>query len=162
MLYWLLFYINILNVSFSDGYLSIQTDSSLLNSNKDSFLYLDVSFKNINEKKFIIRRLKSDPKGKICATYEWSLFIYHKDDNDQCIPPLSFCNEKEKPYIVLRKNAEYHSVLVINFKHIYKVNSYYYPIPNHDFGEYEIQLVLKMKGRDSINSNKIKIFYTDQ
>lgn len=161
----LLIYLCLFNSSISNDSLLISADNYFLNINKDSLLVLDVSFKNLNEKKFIIRRLTSTYKGAICFTNEWIILICHKDfNNKECkyTPHLILCNLIEDPNIILRKNKEYHVSLRINFKNVYKEDNILFPAPNHDFGEYEIQLILKMKDKEEIKSNKIKIMYNDE
>lgn len=158
-----LLYLCLFNSSISCDSLSVSANNYSLTINKDSLLVLDVSIKNENKHKFVIRRLISTCKGEICFTKEWTILICHKDFNDnkeyQYTPLLAFCSPIEDPDIILRKNEEYRFSLLINFKHVYKENDVCFPSPNHDFGEYEIQLSLKMNNRDIINSNKIKISY---
>ena len=165
----LIFSLWLLNSSISGDSLLISTDNNHLNFDKDSLLSINVSYKNETKQKFRIRRLTSTHKGEICMTQEWSILLYHKELNDSNYslysPPSALCNQRDEPYLILKKDEKYHYKLLINFKYVQKGDLDTYFI-NHDFGEYQIQLLLKMKDNrtmkdlDSIRSNKIKIFYT--
>jgi hypothetical protein len=143
--------------------LSISTNYYNLNSSKDSMLYIDVVFKNVNRKKFLIRKLNSTSKGDVCVTQEWAVLIYHNDINDSkdslYSPPTVQCHLREEPYLILRKNEEYYYKLLINFKNIEKGDFSSFTSLNYDSGEFEIQLILKMENTDTIKSNRIKINY---
>jgi hypothetical protein len=165
----LIFSLWLLNSSVSGDSLLISTNNYHLNIDKDSLLSVDVAYKNNNKQKFRIRRLTSTHNGEICMTQEWTILIYHKEFSDSkdslYSPPTALCHLRDEPYIILRKDDEYHYKLLLNFKYVQKGDRETY-ITNRNFGEYQLQLVLKMKDNrtmkdlDSIGSNKIKIFYT--
>jgi hypothetical protein len=165
----LIFSLWFLNSSISGDSLVISTNNNHLNFDKDSLLSVDVGYKNTNKQKFKIRRLTSTHRGEICMTQEWTILIYHKESGNSIdslySPPAALCNLIDEPYIILRKDEVYHYKLLLNFKYVQRGDRGTYII-NHDFGEYQLQLLLKMKDLrtmkdlDSIRSNKIKIFYT--
>ncbi len=167
----LIFSLWLLNSRTSVDSLLISTNNNHLNFEKDSLLLVDVAYKNNNKQKFRIRRLTSTHNGDICMTQEWTILIFHKEFNNSndslYSPPVALCHLRDEPYIILRKDQEYHYKLLLNFKYVQKGDPGTY-ITNHDFGEYHFQLVLKMKDNrtmkdlDSIRSNKIKIFYTQE
>ena len=164
----LIFSLWLLNSSISGDSLLISANNNHLNY-KDSLLLVDVAYKNNNRQKFRIRRLTSTNNGEICMTQEWTILIYHKEISDSVdslySPPTALCHLRDEPYIILRKDEEYHYKLLLNFKYVQKGDRGTYNV-NHDFGEYQLQLLLKMKDNrtmkdlDSILSNKIMIFYT--
>jgi hypothetical protein len=152
----------ILCSSISLDTITINTKVNNLNFSKDSLLALDVSIINVNKRNLKIRKLTSNYKGEICMTQEWSVIIYHKDSysNDSIYsPPSALCHLRDEPYIYLKKNDEYRYCLLLNFKYVVKLNDETYH-PNCDFGEYKLQLLLKMKDNDVISSNIIKISYS--
>ena len=141
--------------TFSDS-LIISVNNNKLNST-DSLLQIEVFLKN-NSKTIRNFALNSNSRGEVCWSPIWSIIITRSDSNQQYEPPFLLCNGA--PDDVLRNNEEYRYNLMINFKWVYKPNSYHFPIPNHDYGEYSLKLILKTKAKEII-SNTIKISFEE-
>lgn len=137
--------------------LIISSNNSIINMSADSLLQLNVILKNESKRPIRNYKIYSNSRGEVCLSPIWSMIITKIDSNQENEPPLLLCHGV--PESILRKNDEYRCNLKINFKWVFKPYGYHFPA-NHDFGEYTVKLILRMK-TEIIESNTIHFFYKE-
>jgi hypothetical protein len=164
MLVFLLFSSLALQIGSTD--LKIESDNLFLTASQDSILTLKITVRNESKNKIKLAKLFLGEYEMPCYSPTWRFKIYSLDSckKNSYSLPFQSCFTGGKMWIILRNNEEYCSKVLINFKFLHRDGSPYTDqrISNRDFGEYELQLRIKISEDKYLESNCLTVCYQDK